>query len=201
MFFYSAKNTLSEQIKRHFGTRIIICLLIYLIVFIVLILYDFSRGINQLNKTLNVISKELSEYIISQVLISNEESAKIKLNALSKIHNITITWNHSDETEPHLTKWVPPFNWIYISKITSLDKREFGSLVFKGSFLSDKEFLYEMSIRITFLLLFLVMMLIILYPLSVKIPKALFLDPLMSILSLLKKDLDTESVEDHKILA
>lgn len=199
MIFYPIKNTLSEQIKRHFGARIIVCLLVYLMVLVVLTIYDFSRGISQLNKTMNVISKELGEYIISQVLISNEESAAVKLNALSKVHNITITWNHGSEAEPHFTKWVPPFNWSYVSKITSLDKREFGSLVFRGSFLNDKEFLYEMSIRITFLLLFLVMMLIILYPLSVKIPKALFLDPLMSILSLLKKDLDTESVEDHKM--
>ena len=181
-----AKNTLSDQIRKTIGFRILVCISLYLVFFIAITAYDFSRGMTQVESRVKGIAAQLDEYVISQILINNDQSIKVKLKEEALHNDMIISWDKSDQLSSKNIKWSFPMGWSYKSEISTLDGRHYGALVFKGSFFNDKGFMFEMLVRVSFLILFLIFMLVILYPLSLKIPKTLFVDPLLSLLSLLK---------------
>ncbi len=181
----SSSGTLAEQIRKKIGLRIFICIVLYLVFFMTITVYDFSRGMAKAEIQVKNIAAELDEYIISQILIDNAQSIKIKLKEVALKNDVSIYWNKNAKPGGSDIKWSFPLGWGYESAIATLDGRSYGSLVFAGSFANDKGFLFEMLTRVSFLILFLIFLLLILYPLTLKIPKTLFVDPLLSLLSLL----------------
>lgn len=181
-------QSLAHQIRKQFRTRITLCFFIYLFVFIVVTYCDFRQEEKALNNRMASISNELGRYIISQVLVGNEKSIFTKISSLQEKYKVRIKWNKTSDSPSHLIHWAFPFSWGYAEKITSLDGKSFGVVLFSGSFLDDEAFTYNILVKISLLLLFMFMMAVILYPLTLRIPKKLFLEPLLQILSLLKED-------------
>ena len=114
------KNTLSEQIRRKIGLRILICIFLYLVFFIGITAYDFSRGMTQVGTRVQGVAAQLDEYIISQILIGNEQSIKVKLKQVASINNMSIIWDKNSESSSLNIQWFFPVGWSYRSSIATL---------------------------------------------------------------------------------
>lgn len=179
-------KTLSEQIRRKIGFRVLVCIILYLVFFIAITAYDFSKGMTEVGRQVKNIAAQLDDYVISQILIDNEESVRVKLQEESFHNKMSITWSEAKGARDTGLNWSFPLGWSYASSLSTSDGARYGYLVFNGSFLNNKDFMLEMMVRVLFLALFLMFMLLILYPLTSRIPKTLFIEPLLNLLSLLK---------------
>lgn len=179
--------TLSGQIRKKIGVRILISFALCLLLIACITVYDFYRGMQRLEVKVQRVAHNLDEYIISQVLMHNPQSINAKLEQASKQNNMAIKWEPNKEVKKSM-QWVFPLSWIYKEPVKSLDGRKFGSIVFQSSFLKDEVFIYETLFRGLLLFAFLLALIVMLYPLSVKIPRQIFIEPLIEILSLLKNN-------------
>ena len=182
------KETLSHQIRKSIGLRVIACLILYIVLSLGITAYDLFNGIKQIGSREKQLSSDLSEQIISQILINNSQSIPVILKGAERINNVRIKWQReSQKTDGHI-RWLFPLSWEYSSNIAAMDGRQYGAITFHGSFLCDSSFIYGMVVRICLFSIFLIMLFFSLYPLFSKVPRVLFINPLMDILNLLQVD-------------
>jgi signal transduction histidine kinase len=191
--------SLEAQIKRHIGWRILICFLLLFTAVLGLTAYGISRDIMQLKEKINTNCMMIEDYVISQVLVEDREAISLKLEEMNNSKETKITWV-KDGTAPNPDKvqWVFPFSWIYYYPLRSIENNHYGYFVVTGSFLSEDVFISELLIRSILLLLFALLIFILLFPLSRKIPKNLFIEPVKHLVSLLKEGVD--DLEDKSCL-
>jgi signal transduction histidine kinase len=192
---------LSDQIKRTIGYRIILCFLLTMCVIFALTFYDVVSGVEELEKNLDLQCTSLADYTISQLLISSPDAVKLRLDNLNKNSKaIKFSWSNKTYNKTKTMQWRFPFSWQYIYPINNAEATNFGSFIINGSILYDQTLISELETKILLLLVFLFMIFTVLYPLSKKIPRKLFIAPIDNLLQLLRSgNNNTFQAEAHAI--
>jgi signal transduction histidine kinase len=190
-------NTLSTQIKRVIRNRILLCFLLALIAVIALTGVEFASSSHQVEIKLKEMCKSYESFVISQILINNEDSIQPKLDALhQRLKGIKIIWRkESKHPIEQKLQWKFPFSWIFIYPVTNIDNTKLGVFIVSGSLLNDHELFSDLLKKISLLVIFFLIILIVLYPLGRRIPQQLFINPIDNLLRLLRNQKD-KSTED-----
>src|SRR3990167_8394425 len=186
--------TLSKQIRWAIGYRIAICLIFISIAVMVSAIFDFYNAYSQTKNLLKIDAQQLSEYIISQTLINNEEaiSEKLKSSPVLNTH-LHFTWhsttfNHADS----MPRWRTHFPWQYRYRVIDHDGNEYGFISISGNFFYDRIILWRCFTKLALLLFFSIIIFLLLKPLSRKIPEELFMAPIMDVLEVLRTRMDVK---------
>lgn len=191
------KQTLATLIRRKITIRILLCFFILVVVLSTLAIYDVSNIFKQITNNLNEISETLGEFIVSQSLIQNKKSIDLTTEKASKDNNVDIKWREDLAGKGEHIYWNPLFSWKYIYFINSVDDKNFGAIVIKGSLLKNDIFVKEVLFSLSLLLFALIIIFSVLLPLANKIPNDLFLRPVMNLLNFLKNN-QQYSIQDIK---
>lgn len=194
MHNYTVKTKLSDQIRKSISYRILFCFLLTLILIIIVSFFDIFSGIDELKKNLDARCKSLSEFTISQLLINSPDAVKMQLDSINKENkDLTYKWINNVKINSASFDWSFPINWRYNFPIINSEGSNFGSFVITGTFFSDNALVKDIATKIGLLTVFLIMILLVLWPLSEKIPRKLFIDPVDELLKLLKNDNDQKN--------
>lgn len=178
--------TLASQVRRQISIRILICMILLLISLCVTIVYGMFGSFNLIEKEITKNCDELANFVISQTLLNNPEAINLKLKSLnSKEYNYRLIINNSQPMAQQM-RWRPFFAWSYIYPIYDLRNRYFGYFIVKGSLLDDQSFMTDIITRGTIIFLFAGIIFSLLLPLSRKIPERLFMQPIKTLLMLLR---------------
>lgn len=193
------ENTISSQIRRKIGFRIVIFITILSCVLAAFTAYDTEKIYNNLSKNLNGIANQLSAFIVSQSVIYNQLSIPLKITEISKEAGVKILWDKSMVTNTKTTlSWQPLVHWKYTYPIYGIDGHNFGVLKIYGSLLSHSKILSDFFVRGVFLILSIVAAIFLLYPLTKTIPNEIFVSPIADLLKLLKSNVTLD--ENQEIL-
>lgn len=186
---FHSKSTLSAKINKAIGYRILICFLLAISVLIAFTLNEINSSSTQLKKNLEQQCNGLDSFIISQVMMDNDSGIQAKLKSLNQTSSGNKFYWDRKNKEITLKKMVWHFSlsWSYFYPVSGLDKTKLGTLIVTGNLLNDHDITYHFLTKIGLLLLFFISILIVLYPLSKRIPQQLFIIPINNLLSLLRE--------------
>ena len=195
-------KSLSMQIKKAVGYRILFCFFLAIIAISIFTLKEIANSSSQLENNIEKQCESLENFIVSQVLVKNEAAIQPKLEALNQKNNsINFLWkeNNNQYTERKM-HWRFPFSWTYEYPVKNVDESKLGTLFVTGPLLNDHGIFSDLLITLSSLLIFFLIIFIALYPLSKKIPERLFINPINNLLSLLRKEQDNIKVENKLVL-
>lgn len=181
--------TLTRHIQWVIGNRIILCLALLSIAVLMTSTYDIISGFKQVKANLHVECSNLSEFVVAQTLIDNQAGINIKLDELNSANsgekfewrpNVKIT-NNPD------IKWEVPFSWVYSYPVLDNDGKAYGEIRVTGSYFYNNSILIQLITKFSLLLFFSMLIFVLLYPLSNRIPQDLFIIPIMNLLDMLKR--------------
>jgi signal transduction histidine kinase len=173
------KQSLSTQIKKEIGNRILFCSSAFILIIFGLTAYDLSVSVDQLRARINEQVKPLEDFTIGQVLIDNARTIDLKVSSFNDSHpTIKVEWISVGNPKINTIVWHPPFSWGYDYKLGNIAGYSFGYFKVTGSFLSDKTLIYDLIIRLILLLIFSSAIQIVLNPLAKRIPEKLFINPI-----------------------
>jgi len=194
------KQSLSTQIKKVIGNRILFCSFAFMFIILALTAYDLSVSIDQLRARINDRVKPIEDFTIGQVMIDNVRTIDLKISSFNDNNStFKIEWIPNGNTTYNSIMWKLPFSWVYDYKLGNIAGYSFGYFKVTGSFLSDKTLVYDLIIRLILLIIFILTILSILYPLAKKIPEKLFIDPINRFIDLISNP-ETEKFEISKML-
>lgn len=180
--------SLSSQIKKVIGNRVLICSLVLTVILFALTIYDLFVSIDLLQSRINQQIKPLENFVISQVMIDNMQAIELKLHSVNEQNlGFTVEWVPHTMSEHKEVTWQPPFNWVYDYQLGEIAGYQFGYFKLTGSFLADKELVNDVIIRFLSLFIFIVTVLGVLYPLAKKIPQKIFINPINHFISLMSE--------------
>lgn len=186
------KISLTTQIKKVIGNRILFCSVIFMLIIVGLTIYDLSISITQLKSRINEKIKPIEDFAIDQAMIDNLETVKLKIESFNEDNSaFRIKWIRRGEPIHKEISWRFPFSWVYDYRIDNIAGYQLGYFEVTGGFLSDKTSLYDLLIRIILLFIFTGSILIILFPLAKKIPQRLFVAPINNLIALLHNQKNT----------
>jgi signal transduction histidine kinase len=193
--------TLTEQIRKKIRNRILLSITLFFLIIIVISFYDIEKSFRNIEKEIDEKSQSLADYVISQILVGDKEAIKIKLEEENKGY-IKYQWIQDNYRHSPYKKmrWVFPFSWEYLLPLHSINKIDFGYFLVSGKFLDNKQMIYELIGKMILLLLFGTITGILIYPLGNRIPRYLFIEPIMNILLLLKGN-SNDIVKEDKMIA
>ncbi|MBV9576776.1 MAG: HAMP domain-containing histidine kinase, partial [Gammaproteobacteria bacterium] len=179
--------SLAKQIRKVITFRIAMCLFLLSATVVSLSLYDGYNSFSLLQKHVKAQCDEIKNYAISQLLINNEAAIQAQLDEINEKQISThFTWIKSDNYQlTEKIKWIFPGRWSYSYPILSSDNTKLGYLIVHGSFISDKALFDQFIIRMILLLIFSISMFSLLYPMAIKIPRLLFVEPINELLKLI----------------
>lgn len=180
--------SLVKRIKKVISLRIIVCLLLFLVAVFSFSLYSVFNSFSTLKRNVDQQCMQLKTYIISQYLIGNELAITTKLEQINNKNSAAhIIWIKKDKGDiQDKINWDLLGNWHYSYPVTMFDHSTLGYLKVYGSFFGDKEILSQFLIQISLLLIFSLSVFFLLYPLAIKIPQLLFVNPINELLQLIK---------------
>lgn len=180
--------TLRDKIKSKIEIRIILCFIISFIIIISQTIFDAYRTFLRFNDSAVQVSKNLGDLVLSQILVGDYEAIDIiikQFNDKKSGVKAKLISNKMSKKNKKLY-FCKPFSWNYDYNLPSLGGKNYGyiqinfsNLITKTNFISIIEPFF-----VTFI--FLVILLILLYPLYAKIPKKLFIDPIEKIIDYFK---------------
>ncbi len=182
----SEKISLATQIKRVIGNRIFFCSFLLILITLALTAYDLSVSIDQLRARINEQLKPLEDFVINQTMANNIQTIDLKISSFNEAHTaFQVQWIPTGYPIPHPIVWHAPFLWTYDYPIGEIEGYQFGYFKIIGSFLSDKELVNDLLIRLALLIIFILSILGFLFPLATKIPQKLFINPINRFLDLI----------------
>lgn len=191
-------KTLESQIRRVVSLRIAFCVLLLTIAVFVSSVFDFLSALEQTKTSLKTQAHMLNDYIVAQVLIDNTDAIDAKLKSVEKqLPGVDFEWIQTKKalSEPKM-RWIFPYYWQYDYPISDRDGVLYGKIQICGSYFYNNEILKHLLIKLFLLLFFSVSIFIVLKPLSKKIPQKLFINPILSILDLLKNKSSEKNISD-----
>lgn len=193
--------SLARQIKQVIGTRVLICSFLLMLVILSLFAYNVFSSVAQIKGGVNEQIKPLEDFAISQVMIDNPHAVYFKLGVInSSQKEYHIQWfPYSSSSDYNHVRWSPPFSWAYDYELANIGGYQFGYFEISGSFLSDRQLIYDVCIGVAVVLFSLLTMLFLLFPLSTKIPEKLFIKPINRFLELVS-NLDIK-LDANKVLS
>lgn len=186
---YQTNTNLSTLVKRVIGYRILLCFFLALAVLFSVTIVEVIGSLHQLEKNIEEQCITLESYIISQVLVKNNEAIKPKLDALNQ-QSGTIKFSLVNKNQASTLKkqlqWHFPFSWRYLYPAKNIDGSQLGIIIVNGSLFDDRTLFSGIVTKISLLLLFCLIIFIVLYPLGTRIPQQLFISPINNLLLLLR---------------
>ena len=188
------KISLSTQIKKEIGNRILFCAIAFLLIIFVLTIYDMSISVARLRSRVNDQVRQLEDFAINQIMIDNMQTIDLKLQSFNEHNNVfKIKWISMGVAKNRLIVWHPPFSWGYDYPLGEIAGFDSGYFQITGSFLNDNVLLSDFFIRLALLLIFMTTIFSVLYPLAKKIPETLFVKPINRFLDLISHK-ETEKI-------
>lgn len=183
------KISLTTQIKKVIGNRILFCSIIFMLIIGGLTIYDLSISITQLKARVDETIKPIDDFVIDQAMIDNLETVKLKIESFNERNStFKIEWVKLGGPTHKDISWDPPFSWVYDYQIGKIAGYQLGYFKVTGGFLSDKTLLYDLIIRLILLFIFTGSIISILYPLAKKIPEQLFINPINRFIDLVSNN-------------
>lgn len=180
--------TLEKLIQSQIGVRVFLLLLVFYLFIFGAFLNEVYHSILSLELEIQQKSTELGNYIISEELVGNNQAIKLKLASLSTNEVKYAYLKQLSDKKNNRLYWHPIFDWSYIYQIEDIRKQKMGYLVVYGNFLKYHHFGYHLIIRLIFITIFSLIIFLFLYPLSKKIPKRIFMEPIKGLLKELNED-------------
>lgn len=190
--------TLTSQIRRVIGVRIIFCVALLSIAVFISSGVDFLSAFQQTKTALNVRAHTLNDYIVAQALIGNTAAINAQLkNTERQLPGLTFSWMPTKNAPitPKL-QWIFPYHWQYDYLISDHDGIVYGKMQVSGSYFYNHTILEQLLIKFFLLLFFTASIFILLKPLSKKIPQQLFINPILNVLDILKSRSTTKNDPD-----
>ena len=188
--------SVSKDIKYLIRNRIYLVLLLNFIVCIITISFSMYSVISETKEKIIIDCDGLSDYLMGQVLVDNNEAVYKKISAFNSIHPYSVAWYKDNVPDWHIKLYFNSFKMYYPiqSKINSLRQRNFGYFIVEGRFSWSKIF-DNLIIKVLILnIMFSLFIYLLLLPLAHSIPKKLIVEPLERILSLVEQNNSTQNV-------
>lgn len=180
--------TLSDQIRCVISTRIVFCVILLSIAVFISSGLDFFSAFEQTKTALNVRARSLNDYIVAQALINNTPAINAELkNTEHQLPGLTFTWI-ATKNKPISNKmqWIFPYHWQYDYPISDNDGIVYGEMRVSGSYFYNHTILKQLLIKFFLLFFFSLFIFTLLKPLSKKIPRQLFINPILDVLAILQ---------------
>jgi len=190
---------LSVQIKKAIGYRILICFILAISFVFAIAIDDIFDSLHQLELNLASQCANLETFIISQVLVQNEEAIQPKLDELNQ-KSVSIKFIWKETASAGLRRklfWRFPFSWVFYYPITNIDNSKLGVLIVTGPLLYEQGMFSNLFTNLTLILLLFAIIFVVLFPLGNRIPQQLFIAPINNLLFLLrngKSNIESESL-------
>lgn len=189
------KISLSTQIKKEIGHRILFFSTAFMAIIACLTIYDVSISINQLRSRIHEQIKPIEAFAINQAMINNIDTVTLKIESFNETNpTFKIEWNPKGTPDHKSITWNFPFSWIYDYPIGNIAGIQFGFFRLKGGFLSDKTLIYDLLVRVSLLIIIAFSFYLILYPLAKKIPEKLFIAPINRFMDLISNNSYKENI-------
>lgn len=181
--------SLAAQIKKVIGNRILFCSIAFLFIIFYLTVYDLSISVKQLRSRIDQQIKSIEDFAINQAIIDNLDTVELKIDSFNE-NNSTfhIQWIRQGEPRYAVITWRFPFSWVYDYPINEIAGFKVGYFKITGSFFADKTLIYDLIFRLILLGIFIISVLIVLYPLAKKIPQQLFINPINRFIDLVSNN-------------
>ena len=180
-------KTLKQEINREIRNRVLDALGFVLLVLIGTTALEFTNSVESFENHLAQHAKDVEGVILSEVMVGNHESLPYLLEDYQKDQKFgSFEWQRGATKTGGGIRFKYPLSWIYIHPIRQIDSSSHGVLVFSGrvaEFLPSFLLLFQ---RLWVLIAFAVVTLLMLYPLSNKIPDMLIHSPIQKILELIR---------------
>ncbi len=185
----SKQISLSKQIKKVIGNRILFCSIALMIIIFGLTIYDLSISINQLRSRINEQIKPIEDFAINQAIINNLDTVNLKIELFNESSpTFKIEWIREGIPQYKTITWLFPFSWIYDYRIGDIAGYKFGYFKVTGNFLSDDTLFYDLMMRFSLLMIFTTSIVSLLFPLAKKIPNQLFINPINRFIDLISNN-------------
>lgn len=184
----------ATQIQKKIGNRIIICLLIFVLAVFGITAFDILKNFDEIGKVIDLKCKSLADFTVSQLLVDNKIAVNLKIEDSNRNNPYSIFWmQHGKTSNNGILNRKPWLSWEYNCAIESTTEENLGYFHITGSLLQDNALLPEFLARILLVILFTITVFSLLYPLTKKIPKQLFIEPITNLLGLLKTGASQQS--------
>jgi signal transduction histidine kinase len=183
-----SENSITNKIRKEFTNRVLLTIGFLFLMFFLVTGYQIYLGNSNLKSNLYKKSQDLETFIVSQSLYHDNLGINIKLSEFNQENkNTKVVWipNQNLKSEPKLN-WKYPLNWVYTYPLRSIENNDFGHIQIFGSYFNEPFFFHDIFREWFFFLLFSLIFFSFLYPLAKRIPRKLFLDPILHILNLIK---------------
>jgi signal transduction histidine kinase len=196
------QTTLTKVIQKQIRTRIALTFVSVAVLALLVAAFEFKSSLDRVWSQVDVELNSLENFVISQKLIDNKSAISEKITSLNQSGNkFQIIWDefaHLSSGKYRRFEW--PFYWKIQYPLKQYGSQKFGQFIVRGSFLDHRDVLREFAISMLVILFFSILLFVLLYPLTNKIPKKIILDPLSNILNLLREGPALKSDENlHSI--
>lgn len=184
------KNSLAQEIQHYIGNRIMMSLVASFIMLICFMTYTLSSELNVLQMHLDKELKPIENFVITQSMIENKHAIKFKLFELNSNASAStdffkkIEWMPTGKPETSQLLLNFPLTWTYEYPLAEVMGYQFGYFKLTGSLLQDKRLISNLLGIIFLLLAFSLMLFSLLYPVTRKIPRKLFIEPVNHFLNI-----------------
>lgn len=178
------QKTLAKLIHEKITHRIIFAFVVLLVAFFLASSISVYQGFQQVKGSAKAHCFHLQPYVVSQYLVDNLPAIQQKLASLSESTPYTFKWQAKagrGRAGMHLSL---PMGWYYSCPIVY--QKALGSVVISGRYVFGHALWSKVLIHLGILIGALLVTFIILRPLIHKIPEQLFIQPINSLISLLR---------------
>ena len=189
--YKNGSQSMAQLIKKEITFRIFICIFLIIFFCAFLSLYDITNYFKSIKKEVSVEIAPLSNFIISQVLISNPNAINTALKEFNQKNKaLHAEWkkNNVHKTDQNTMSISPLLTWTYYHKIREVEGEYFGYIIVYGSLLNNSEIVNLFLSRFFIILIFSIVLISLLIPISKKIPKKLLIGPINDMLAMIRSN-------------
>ena len=181
------RKSLRTEIYTRIRKRILFAFMILATIIIFQGAYQFNDAFSNFKKSIKYKAIDLEDFTISQLLINNNAAIDLKLKSYDGIGKIE--WKDTKESGfSDDLNYIFPFEWAYVYQLREIGDETYGHFLIHGT-ISDFLPLFSIAFsNLFFLVIFCVLIIFFLMPLSKEIPNRLILEPINNLLELFKSD-------------
>jgi signal transduction histidine kinase len=188
--FKRKEFSMEDEIKRAISVRILLSILILILAALIIGSLNFFSTLKQVEKNVHEQCSILSEFTVSQLLIDNASAVQLNLKNINRKNKlIHFKWIEKGTPEKPENKiiWKFPFSWVEYCPIKAKENQSFGFFEVSGSLSYSYEMLSTVLMRVALSCCFIFTIFLLLYPLGKRIPQQIFVEPILEVLTLLKR--------------
>src|SRR5258708_619946 len=148
-------QTLASQVRWKISSRILICIFLILSGIAAQTFFESKNSLSNLKESMDNKCRPLEDFIISQVLVPNEDAINLAISNFNNEHEpVNLAWINGKAKNKQTMKSIKlhfPFFWTYYYPLHSINDSNFGYFEITGSFLEDKNLLSLLLVKIILL--------------------------------------------------